>query len=182
MSMGLALLATGLLLAASATPALAQDADEAWCAGFVAYLGAKTDAVLSAAATESVLSGCIAYRRATDDPATGATAEDTGSVILTDAARIWCLEHDYNANHGGADHDDYDLVAEAAMSLDIPVPKPLLDYNNGFWFASHTEWAELIPEDIVSAYFDWDLSGGRAEWRSSDEYARACMAAYELGS
>lgn len=179
--MRVAWLAAGLLVAASATPALSQDADEAWCAGFVDYLGAEAAGVLSAEATESVLTGCIAYRRASGDPAMATTAEALGAIILTDAARIWCSEHDFNANHGGADHDDYDLVAEAAISLDIPVPQPLLDYNNGFWFASHTDWAEMIPEDVVSAYFDWDLSGGRKEWRGSEGYARACMAAYELG-
>jgi hypothetical protein len=179
--MRLAWLAVGLIVAAVATPALSQDADEAWCAGFVDYLGAESDAALSTEAAERVLSGCIAYRRADSGPAPGAAAADPGPVILTDAARIWCSEHDFNANRGGADHDDYDLVAEAALSLDIPVPAPLLDYNNAFWFASHTDWAELIPEDIVSAYFDWDLDGGRSAWRGSDGYARACMAAYELG-
>jgi hypothetical protein len=179
--MRLPLFAAGLLVVASATPAMSQDTDEAWCAGLVEYLGAEADALLSVEAVERVLSGCIAYRRVTDDPATDAAVGDPGPVILTDAARIWCSEHDFNANRGGADHDDYDLVAEAATSLDIPVPGPLLDYNNAFWFASHTDWAELIPEDIVSAYFDWDLDGGRAAWRESDGYARACMAAYELG-
>jgi hypothetical protein len=179
--MRLPLLAAGLLVAASATPALSNDTDQAWCAGLVAYLGAEADATISAEETERVLSGCIAYRRATDDPVTVATAQDPGTVILTDAARIWCSEHDFNANRGGADRDDYDLVAEAATSLDIPVPGPLLDYSNAFWFASHTDWAELIREDIVSGYFDWDLDGGRAAWRESDGYARACMAAYELG-
>ena len=182
MNVRLALLATGLLLAASATPAMAQDADEAWCAGFVHYLSAETDAVLPAEAADSVRDGCIAYHRATDAPTTGATAEGPGPVVLTDAARIWCLEHDFNANHGGADHDDYDLVAEAAGSLEIPVPQPLLDYNLAFWFASHMDWQEDIPGDVVSVYIDWDLSGGRAEWRGSEGYARACMAAYELGS
>jgi hypothetical protein len=182
MSMGLALLATGLLLSASATPAMAQDADEAWCAGFVDYLSAETDAALPVGATDSVRDGCIAYLGATAGPATGATAEGPGPAVLTDAARIWCSEHDYNANHGGVDYDDFDLVAEAAMSLDIPVPRPLVDYNVGFWFASHTDWAESIPEDVVSAWFDWDLGGGREEWRGSEGYARACMAAYELDS
>ena len=173
-------LAAGLLVVVSAAPALAQDADEAWCTDLVAYLSAEADVALSAEATEGVLTGCIAYRRATGDPATGATTAGTGPVVLSDAARIWCSEHDFNANRGGADHDDYDLVAEAAISLDIPVPQPLLAYNNGFWFASHTDWTELIPADVVDAYFDWDLAGGRKEWRESEGYARACMAAYEL--
>ena len=180
--MRLAWLAVGLLVASSATPALAQDADEAWCTGLVAYLGAEADAALSGQVTESVRDGCIAYLRATGGPATDAAAEGTGPVVLTDAARIWCLDHDFNANHGGADHDDYDLVAEAAGSLEIPVPQPLLDYNLAFWFASHMDWQEDIPGDVVSVYIDWDLSGGRAEWRGSEGYARACMAAYELGS
>ena len=179
--MRVACLLVGLLVAVPAAPVVAQDADEAWCTGLVEYLGAEMDPALSAQAMESVLSGCIAYRLATDGPATGANGEGPGPVALTDAARIWCSEHDFNGNHGGADHDDYDLVAEAAISLDIPVPQPLLDYNNAFWFASHTDWAELIAEDIVSAYFDWDLDGGRAAWRDSEGYARACLAAYELG-
>ena len=180
--MSLALFATGLLLAVSATPVMAQDADEEWCTGFVDYLSAETDAALPAEATDSVRDGCIAYLGATAGPATGATAEGPGSVVLTDAAQIWCSEHDYNANHGGVDYDDFDLVAEAAMSLDIPVPQPLVDYNLAFWFASHMDWQEDIPGDVVSVYVDWDLSGGRAEWRGSEGYARACMAAYELGS
>ena len=78
MSMGLALLATGLLLAASAAPTMAQDADEAWCAGFVDYLSVETDAALPAEATASVRDGCIAYLGATDGPVAGATAEGPG--------------------------------------------------------------------------------------------------------
>ena len=73
-------------------------------------------------------------------------AHSPGPVVLTDAARIWCLEHDLDANHGGADHDDYDLVAEAAGSLEIPVPQPLLDYNVAFWFASHMERARHVGQ------------------------------------
>jgi hypothetical protein len=57
-----------------------------------------------------------------------------------------------------------------------------VDDNVGFWFASHTDWAESIPKDVVSAWFDWDMDGGREEWRGSEGYARACMAAYELDS
>ena len=179
--MRLALVATVLLLATSVTPAMAQDADEAWCAGFLDYLSVETDVMLPVETTADLHDGCVAYLRAIGAPAVNATAAGEGPVVLSDAQRIWCSEHDINANHGGADHDDYDLVAEAATSLDIPVPQPLLDYNNAFWFASHMEWAELIPEDIVSAYFDWDMSGGRSDWRESDGYARACNAAYELG-
>ena len=141
----------------------------------------REGAALTPEAADGVVSGCIAYLREAGAPPVTTTAEGQSPVELTDAARIWCSEHDVNANHGGADHDDYDLVAEAALSLDIPVPQPLLDYNNGFWFASHADWETLIPEDIVSAYFDWDLEGGRKAWRESDGYARACVAAYELG-
>ena len=179
--MRLALVASALLLATSVAPAMAQDADEAWCAGFLDYLSAEADVTLPAQTTADVRVGCVAYLRATGAPVTDPTAEGQAPVVLSDAARIWCSEHDVNANRGGADHDDYDLVAEAAASLEIPVPQPLLDYNNAFWFASHMDWHELIPEDVVSAYFDWDMSGGRSEWRSSDGYARACSAAYELG-
>lgn len=180
--MRLALLATGLLLVVSAAPAVAQDANEEWCTGLVDYLSVETDAALSAEAMDSVRGGCVAYLSASGSPAASATAGDPGPVDLTDAAQIWCLDHDSNANHGGADHDDYDLVAEAAGSLEIPVPQPLVDYNLAFWFASHMDWQEDISEDVVSAYVDWDLSGGRAEWRGSEGYARACLAAYELGS
>ena len=180
--MRLAWLAVGLLVASSAMPALAQDADEDWCAGLVDYLGEEADPALSGEASDRVRAGCIAYLRATGGPATDATAEATGPIVLTDAATIWCSEHDFNANHGGADYDDYDLVAEAAGSLEIPVPQPLLDYNLAFWFASHMDWQEDIAGDVVSTYIDWDLSGGRAEWRGSEGYARACLAAYELGS
>jgi len=96
---------------------------------------------------------------------------------LTDAQRLWCQSHDMTQNDsavaiGFASPSD-DTVLEAAETLGIEVPAEIAQANAVFGLlnaGADTSVANDIPEgwpDVLDA------------WRTTSDYARACVAAFE---
>ena len=106
----------------------------------------------------------------------GATASPAPS--LSDAARLWCLDHDHGQNGFGTVPDTYDLVTEAANKLGIAFPKVVTDYDAAWRVMSASGGTTASPADLASAYVAFVAGDGIKTWRASPDYTRACAAAF----
>ena len=98
------------------------------------------------------------------------TACGGGSAELTDAQRVWCLDHDLE-NDGTGNYGDSAVVI-AAQRLDISIPESVetTEILQEFERGGSSRTASDIPPNYMA-----DLE----QWRTTGDYARACVAAYE---
>ena len=98
----------------------------------------------------------------------GAGADGAG---LSDAQRVWCSDHDLEREEGGNYGDG--AVVEAALTLGLAIPDSLtttLDLLKAF-----DRGEAISASDVQASYSEADLR----EWRTTSDYERACLAAYE---
>ncbi len=107
---------------------------------------------------------------------------ETPAPTLSDAAKLWCLNHDQGQNGFGTVPDTFDQVTAAANELGIAFPKAVTDYDAAWRAMSGSGGTATIPDSVASAYVTFSTGVGIKTWRASPEYARACTAAFESRS
>jgi hypothetical protein len=90
---------------------------------------------------------------------------------LSDAARIWCLEHDTTSPNPALVGAGDDAVLQAADALGIEVPPEVEAANRAFLLY------QMGNDDLSGVPEGW--TDVRDQWRTTADYARACSAAFE---
>jgi hypothetical protein len=105
----------------------------------------------------------------------GAMLFSACAAPMSDAARLWCLDHDQSASgYPPGTGSDYrtNLVSRAAQSLGIPVPARIAQDEADFALWQLSGWADSAAPN-VDGFHD-----ALVAWRTTTEYARACNAAF----
>ena len=101
-----------------------------------------------------------------------ASPTPTPAPTLTDAQVLWCSRHDVTGLAGISDMDN--AVIKAADALGIAVPSSIVSADSTFAFVNMTgnnEMLNTLPEGWMDDFY---------AWRTTADYARACIAAFEL--
>ena len=97
--------------------------------------------------------------------------------VLSDSQRLWCRTYGHVTNEtlsliselaGQAEPVHDNLVAAAAVGLDVSVPPALIARDS----------AVRSDSLVDSAGNDWEEQ--LEQWRGTGDYARVCIAAYQL--
>ena len=91
---------------------------------------------------------------------------------LTDAQALWCSGHDMTGLMGISNTDN--LVLRAADSLGIEAPGSITRADSVYAFANMSGSIDLLDTLDAGVWDELDA------WRTTADYARACVAAFEL--